>query len=183
MSWLLIAALLAGPRVHPGPAPTTPSLTDDELRAKIHAYLGAIDTPVPEDRWRALGPRAAAVLEPIATDANAMPSRRAKAIDGLVAAAPDRAARLVGKLARDDAQPMVVRVAALHGAAKVLSSARLMTELKPVMERAPEAGMRGEAAEVLSRAKGGCEAVRAHAAREKGDDREAYRRALARCGE
>jgi len=183
MNWLLIIALLAGPRVHPGPAPTIPVLTDDELRDKIHAYLGSIDTPIPEDRWRALGPRAAAVLEPVVTDANAMPSRRAKAIDGLVAAAPDRAARLVGKLARDDAQPTVVRVAALHGAAKVLSSSRLITEVKPVMQRAPEAGLRGEAAEVLSRAKGGCEAVRAHAAREKGDDREAYRRALARCGE
>jgi hypothetical protein len=183
MNWLLIAALLAGPRVHSGPAPTIPTLTDDELRDKIHAYLGAIDTPIPEDHWRALGPRAAAVLEPIVTDTNAMPSRRAKAIDGLVAAAPDKAARLVGKLARDDAQPTVVRVAALHGAAKVFSSSRLVTEVKPVMQRAPEAGLRGEAAEVLSRAKGGCEAVRAHAAREKDEDRVAYRRALARCGE
>src|SRR5258708_38571948 len=105
MNWLLIAALLAGPRVHSGPAPTIPTLTDDELRDKIDAYLGTIDTPIPEDHWRALGPRAAAVLEPIVTDTNAMPSRRGQAIHGLVGPAPHRGARVVGKPARSEARP------------------------------------------------------------------------------
>src|SRR5258708_14148124 len=88
MNWLLIAALLAGPRVHSGPAPTIPTLTDDELRDKIDAYLGTIDTPIPEDHWRALGPRAAAVLQPIPPQPKPMPPRRAPGLSRPVSTPP-----------------------------------------------------------------------------------------------
>jgi hypothetical protein len=149
----------------------------------VEGYLGAIDTPITAQHWKALGPGAAAVLEPIATSESEMPSRRAKALEGLVAAAPERAAALVGKLARDENQPVVVRVAAVHGAGEVLTPSRAMAELKPVLQSARKAGMRSVAAEVLSRKKGGCAAVRAQAARESEDLRGAYKRALERCGE
>src|SRR2546430_9274156 len=99
---LLIAALLSAPA----------QLTDDEVRAKVEAYLGAIDRPVPVQRLKELGPRAADLLEPIAKDPAEFPTRRAMALDGLAVVAPDPAARVLGPPARDEKQPVVLRVAA-----------------------------------------------------------------------
>ncbi|TMA31939.1 MAG: hypothetical protein E6J88_03180, partial [Deltaproteobacteria bacterium] len=82
MTWLLCAVLLATP------------LTADEVRQRVNDYLGAIDRPVSDAQWKALGPQAGPVLESIASDANSFPSKRAKALEGLAASAPDRAARL-----------------------------------------------------------------------------------------
>ncbi len=185
--WLLMAVVIAAPAPRrgqraPGPA-AQENLSDEEIARRANGFLGSIDTPISQEQWRALGPRAALVLEPIISDSDAMPSRRAKALGGLVSAAPDRAALLVGKLARDDQQPIVVRVAALHGARSVLHSSKLIAELKPVLDEAGDAGLRGIAAEVLSHAKGGCTAVRARLEREGADARAAYDRALQRCGE
>ena len=190
MNFLLFAALLATPRLphgkHP-PAPATseaqPQLSAEEARERIGGYLGSIDRPITADEWRTLGPQAGGVLEPIAVDPEAMPSRRAKALEGLLAVAPDRAARLVGRLARDENEPVVVRVMALRGAGEVLSSARALAELRPVLRSARSAGMRSTAADVLSRRKSGCAAVREQAAREEAEHRGAYESALARCGE
>lgn len=170
MTAMLIAALLA----------QAAPMSDAEVREKANAYLGVIDRAIPAEQWRALGPRAAEVLEPIATDPNAMPTRRAQAVDGLAAAAPERAAAVAPGLARDGKQPLVVRVAAIHATASALSSSRAVSELKPVLQGA-HAGLRAEAAEVLSR-HGGCAAVKRQAARET-ERPGAWRRALARCGE
>lgn len=190
MNWLLFAALLATPKLPHGQHPPTPAATEpaaqlsrEEVRERIGGYLGSIDRPIAAEEWRALGPRAGEVLEPIATDAGAMPSRRAKALEGLVAAAPERAALLVGKLARDEKEPAVLRVAALRGASEVLPEAKALAELKPVLRSARSPGMRKTAADVLSRRKSGCAAVRAQAARETEEHRGAWESALARCGE
>ena len=190
MNWLLFAALLATPKLphgqHPPPPAATapqPQLSADEVRERIGAYLGSIDRPITADEWRALGPQAGSALEAIATDADAFPSRRAKALEGLVAVAPDRASRLVGRLARDEQEPVVVRVAALRGAGEVLSPAKALVELKPVLRSARSAGMRATAADVLSRRRSGCAAVREQAAREAAEHRGAFDAALARCGE
>ncbi|HUJ27622.1 MAG TPA: hypothetical protein VLW85_16470 [Myxococcales bacterium] len=164
---VLLAALLAQ---------ATSQISDAEVREKANAYLGAIDRAVSADQWRALGPRAAEVLEPIASDPQALPTRRAQAIDGLAAAAPARAAAIAPRLARDAKQPLVVRVAAVHATGGV--SANAVAELKPVLQGA-HAGLRAEAAEVLSR-HGGCAAVKKQAARET-ERPGAWRRALARC--
>ena len=187
MNWLLCLALLATPKLprgqRPPPSASAPQpLSQDELREKIEGYLGSIDTPITADHWRALGPQAADVLEPIATDAKAFPSRRARALEGLIAAAPDRASKLVGPMARDEREPVVLRVIAMHGVAELMPG-KAVSELKPVMQAARSAGLRGAAADALSRGKDGCAAVRAQAAREKGDAREAFHRALTRCGE
>jgi hypothetical protein len=188
MNLFLIAALLATPRLPHGkhaPAPSVQEqpMTADEVRERVDSYLSSIDRPVDAGAWRALGPRAAEVLEPIATDANAFPSRRARALEGLVAAAPDRAAQLVGAIARDEKQPAVLRVAALRGAGQVLPPSRALSELKPVMQSARSAGMRGAAAEVLAGSKGACSAVREQAARERPAEQPAYERALKKCAE
>lgn len=190
MNWLLFAALLAAPKLPHGQHPAPPAetgqevrLSPQELRERVGGYLGSIDRPISAAEWRALGPQAGDLLEPVATDAQAMPSRRAKALEGLVAAAPDRAAHLVGRLARDEKEPVVLRVAALRGAGDVLSPSRALVELKPVLRSARSAGMRSAAADVLSRRKTGCAAVREQAAREASEHREAWEPALARCGE
>ena len=187
MITLLLAALIAAPRVpRAGPAPEQPAqeqLSDAELRERVEAYLGAIDRPVGAARWRALGPQAAPILEAVIADEKQFPSRRAKAVDGLVAAAPDRAATMVGKLARDERQPPVVRVAAMHGAGQVLPPAKAVSELRPVLRGAKSTGMRAQAAEILARKQGGCAEVRGQVVREAEQHREAFARAMKQCQE
>jgi len=188
MNLILMIALLATPKLPHGQHPLPPSaeqprLSADEVRARVDGYLGSIDLPITSENWRALGPQAADVLEPIATDASAMPSRRAKALEGLVAVAPDRAATLVGKLARDEHEPVVVRVAAMRGAGEILPAPKALSELKPVLNSARSAGIRSTAADVLSQRKSGCTAVRAQAAREPVEHQKAFERAMSRCAE
>ncbi len=187
MHWLVIAALVATPKLPHGKqkAPsgqqTAEQLSPEEVRRRAEAYLGTIDTPIRPEQWKALGPRAADVLEPIVTDTKEMPTRRAHALDGLVLAAPQRAAPLVGKIARDESQPTVVRVAALHGAPRVLPSSKLVSELKPVLQKAGDPGMRSVAADVLARhgKQAGCTAVKAQAAKER--DNAGFEKPLERC--
>jgi len=141
MWWLVIAALIATPRPprgqRPAPADQAPSpqeqVAPEEVPARIRAYLGSIDTPIGAAQWRALGPGAADPLEKIIQNPDELPTRRAHALDGLVAVAPDRAAVLVGKLARDEREPTVVRVAALHRAPHVRGG-------RPACRRAGAAG-------------------------------------------
>jgi len=184
---LLIAALVAVPRVpRSGPAaeqPVQQQLSDTELRERVDGYLNALDRPVSSADWKALGPQAAPLLEAVIADETALPSRRAKAVNGLVAAAPDRASRLVGTIAKDEQQPVVVRVAAMHGAGRVLPSSRAVRELGPVLRSAKSAGMRAEAANVLARKQGGCADVRDQVARENSEHRPAFSRAMKRCGD
>ncbi|MCA1825932.1 MAG: hypothetical protein ABR567_18005 [Myxococcales bacterium] len=190
MTSLLVAALLAIP---PSPRSRTPrpgasqpqqeQLSPEEVRQRVRDYLGAIDTPITAEQWRALGPQAAGELEAIATDPKAFPSRRAKALDGLTEAAPDRAARLVGPMARDDKQPTAVRVAAMQGAGRVLAPDAAERELKPVLQSARSSGLRRAAADVLSRNKAGCAAVRQQASRERAEHRAAWKDVLDRCAE
>jgi hypothetical protein len=184
---LVLAALLAAPRA-PRTAPAdgpagAPQLSAAELRHRVNTYLNVIDRPIPPARWQALGERAAPLLEAIIADPNEYPTRRAMAVDALGAAAPDRARQLLGKLARDEAQPTVVRVAAVHGAAALLPQEQAVRELSPVLRVAKSAGMRAEAADVLSRKQGACAEIRDQAAREKLEHRAAFARALKRCSE
>jgi hypothetical protein len=86
-------------------------------------------------------------------------------------------------MARDEKQPTVVRVAAMHGVAEVLSPEAAQRELKPVLRSARSPGMRRTAADLLSRNKGGCAAVRQQASRESAEHRAAWRDVLDRCAE
>jgi hypothetical protein len=184
---LLLAALIAVPRPPQGGVPAqdagTQQLSDADLRERVETYLGALDRPIPKQRWKALGPRAAPILEAVIADSSQFPTRRAKAVDGLVAAAPDRAAQLVGTLAQDEKQPSVVRVAAMHGASQVLSAPRALNELRPILTGARSMGLRAEAADLISRKSGGCVEVRDQVAREKAEHRGAFDRAMKRCQE
>ncbi len=188
MWMILIAALIAlGPGAHRSsappvaePGPPRAPLSPDELRQTIETYLNSIDTPISPSRWQALGPAAAPLLEQVLDDRQAFPTRRAKALDGLVSAAPDRAALRVTRLAQGENEPMVVRVSALHGAARLLPSHGLVAALRPVLQSAKEPGLRAVAADLLARhgRSAGCQAVRAQAGREVDG---AFARALERC--
>lgn len=196
MHALLIAALVAGvgsSRQHPRPpadetthAPEqveqAETLSPAELRARIDGYLGTIDTAIPAARWRALGPQAAGPLAEIA-QSSALPTRRAQAIDGLAAlgnkAAPSAAALLV-KLAQSEEEAQIVRLAAVRGAGRLLPASKLGPTLRPLLEKSRDLHVRAEAAQVLSR-HGHCGAVRAQAARETDEEREAFGRALEKC--
>jgi len=103
----------------------------------VQTYLSTIERPISAARWKALGPKAAPLLEGVIADGAQFPTIRAKAVDGLIAVAPDRAAAMVGKLARDETEPVVVRVAAMHGAGQVLSSPRAVSELRAGAAEAP----------------------------------------------
>ena len=184
----LIAALIATPRPpRTGATPQEPAqqeqLSDAELKERVQTYLSTIERPISAGRWKALGPKAAPILEGVIADGAQFPSIRAKAVDGLIAVAPDRAGGMVGKLARDETEPVVVRVAAMHGAGQVLSSPRAVNELRPVLRSARNPGLRAQAAEAMSRSKGGCTEVRDQVAREAKANRGAFERALKQCGD
>jgi hypothetical protein len=97
-----------------------------------------------------------------------------------VLAAPDRAAPVVTKLARDERAPLAVRLAAVHGVGATLGKQQAMRELQPVMDDARQMHLRAAAAEVIA-ASGGCARVQARVDREEPAVRTAYRKALERC--
>lgn len=181
---LLLSALIAlGPGARRSEPPTKagdaqPPLSDEEIRARIDAYLGSIDTPIPASQWRALGPKAGPMLEEKAADHGSLPSRRAKALDGLAAVGSPGAPQLFMRLAQAEDEPLVVRLSAIHGAEKTLRKDRLAPALRPVLEGAKSPHLRRAAAEALSR-HGGCALVRAQARKE--DDAEVLGRAVSRC--
>jgi HEAT repeat protein len=157
----------------------------DDARPIIDSYLGSIDTPIGADRWRALGPAAIPTLAAISRDRGQLPSRRARALEGLALAGGDAAAPvLVEVLARAD-EPPAVRAGALRGVGVVLDGARLVAVVAPVMDGAADPHVRAAAAEVLAtRApREGCAPVRDRAARERPEWRLAYARALRACGD
>jgi hypothetical protein len=111
---LLLAAEAHVRRQAPSPAevPEQQNLTDDQIRDQIETYLGAIDTPIGIARWRSLGPRAAPFLEAIAESPKELPTRRAKAVEGLSAVGGDKAKALLAQLARTEDESLVALSAA-----------------------------------------------------------------------
>ena len=189
---LTLLLALAGRPAHQAPAteqvqPSTASpqaLSDQEVAQRVDEYLGTIDTPITADEWRALGPRAVNRLAAVATDTEALSSRRGKALGALTALGGARARQVVLDTARSEQAPFAVRASALRGAGHLLGPKSLSTALSPVLEKAHEAPVRATAAEVLAAHAGasGCSAVRAQVAREPQETRGHFARALESCG-
>jgi hypothetical protein len=185
---ILLAALLALPRPKPPPAEagTTQQqdLSDDQIQARVQAYLGDIESRITADHWKALGPRAGSLLQSIALDPAQFPSRRAKAAYGLALAAPDQAEPVLTTLAQDDSVASGVRIAAIQGMARIVAPAVAARKLSKVLRSARDPGVRGVAAEVMAASgTSGCAQVKAQVDREPPVQRNAFSRALARCGE
>lgn len=151
-----------------------------DVRDRVRSHLGAIDRPVSAETWRALGPEAEPVLlEAAASDAE-LPTRRARALEGLAALGGARAEELHLRLARARAEPAVVRSSAVRGLGRLLEPARLAREVRPLLQdESPR--VRLASAEVLARRAPAeaCGDVRAQAARERGSAR--WARALGAC--
>ncbi|HEY6105515.1 MAG TPA: hypothetical protein VIV59_06015 [Anaeromyxobacteraceae bacterium] len=185
----LLIALAAPPGPPPGaragpPAAAPADLSEADVRRRLRALLGSIDTPVREEDWRALGPRGPAVLAEVAADAAEWPSRRARAAWGLSVAGGSAAERTLERLGRSASEPFSVRAAALEGLGRLVPAGRLLAALSPVLADPGEARVRAVAAEVLSRRapKVACAAVRERIAREAPEARPMFHRAEAECG-
>lgn len=178
----------APPRPAPGAAAeqaevaAAARLTDQQVKDRVRAYLGAIHGGIPADRWRALGKRGEAALEEVARDPDALPTQRVGAVAALTKLGGARARRTSLDLARDEAAPGPLRDAAVRAAGHLVAAKELPAQLRPVLERSGSPEARAAAAEVLStRAPAACASVRAQAAREAGEARAPFDRAVRRC--
>jgi hypothetical protein len=164
---LLLCAMLALARPPPPSAPAgaqPPPANETELRQRIESYLGYFETSVPEEQWKALGPSAVPILNGIATKSG-LPSRRAHALGGLVALQGKDAQPLLSKLSLDEAQPLIVRLVAVRGLARVTPDSALVGRLRPVLQ-VKDDRVGSEAAEALAERvpRAGCGLVRARGA-------------------
>lgn len=164
----------------PAMAEPTASPSTDEIRHTVEVYLGSIDTPIPDARWKALGPSAGPVLLSIATE-DALPSRRAKALSALAIVDPARAAPLAIADVRNAQQPLVVRSAALRAVARTVPPSEAVAVLRPVLATS-DASLQKRAAEALaSVGPEGCAAVQAHTGKLSAEAQKPFAQALARC--
>lgn len=168
----------------PAPAPVGAgdSLSDEEVKNQLNALLGAIDTPIGAESFRALGRRGARLLLGIAKNGEEFPTRRAKAVDGLSQMRWTPAATLLRELAKDEAQPIVVRFSSVRGLGYLSSKTQVVRELTILLEQAKDPRVRAVAAEELShRTTGGCAQLQKQLAREEADVRGMFGRAQANC--
>jgi HEAT repeat protein len=136
---LIAALLLAGtPRAAP---------EDAGLRARVDGLLGSF-RPVSVEQWRSLGSEAAPVLESIARDGRALPTRRARALAALGVLRPSAARPLVKELASDRTAPPVLRSAAVDAAPSVLGT-ESVSFLAPFLHDG-DAAVRRRSAEALA---------------------------------
>lgn len=181
-----LAVVLAIRIPTPQPSADQPAteLSDADLRAQIESYLGSIDTPIRPQQWAALGPRANPILEEIVR-ANGLPTRRARAIDGLTALNGPGAPALFSDIARNEKEPVTVRLAAVRGLGRVAPEARVSSMLQPLLHEAKDARVRAAAADQLVLRTNGksCNLVRAQVSRESANGKLHFARALSRCGE
>src|SRR5256885_9985806 len=170
----------AKPPPPPEAGPVTPAqMSPEEIQERIQMYLGSIDSPITQAMWQRLGPAAIPALEKIARDPEQLPTKRAGALGGITAIGSLTAPDLMLDMAKDEKQPLQVRIAGMFGAARV-APGRVAQELRPVMENATDGQVRRVAAEVMA-AHGGCASVRAQAKREQ--DPEVMARGLKTCSQ
>ena len=138
----------------------------DSTRQPIDSLLGTRDTAIAPERWTKLGADAEKVLEAIVADPSALPSRRARALEGLAQIKGRDAEVLLHSVAFSESEPVVLRMAAIRGLGRILSTRELMTELQPLLKNASAPGVRGTAAEVLSLSSAGSIEARKQGAKE-----------------
>ncbi len=130
----------------------TPALAQtDATRQRIDALLGTRDTFVAPEQWTKLGVDAAEILESIAADKTALPSRRARALEGITQIRGVDAADMLLAFANDQNEPAVMRMAAIRGLGRILQPAQLLLQLRPLLTDEKDPSVRGSAAEVLAR--------------------------------
>ena len=147
-SSILLALLLAG---------GARSASEPELLGRVDALLGSYRT-VTVAEWRALGSDAAPLLERVARDRAALPTRRARALAALGAVRPAAAGALIRELVAQDTAPVVLRCAAVDAAPGVLGPAAAEVLLPLLGDQ--EGTLRLRSARVLAASgPGGCRAL------------------------
>jgi HEAT repeat protein len=155
LAWLgVMAALVLGGNA--GAAPTDP-----ELRSRVEGLLGSYRT-VTVAEWRAVGPEAAPVLEAVARDPRALPTRRARALAALGVVRSDAAAPLIRELVLDAVVAPVVRSAAIDAAPGVLGADAPHLLIPLLRDPAPRVRLHSAQA-LASTGLAGCRAVLAEA--------------------
>ena len=192
MTPLLIAAVViaSGPSREAAKKALTPAstgvaaeLSEAEVAEQAAAFLGAIDTPISLEQWRSLGPRAQATLAAVADDGEALPTRRARAIDGLTIVGGTGSRTRFAHLAESEAEPFVVRLAAVRGLGAIVPPGELPAVLLRLLSSARDSRVRAATAEVLStNAQGTCPVIDAQLKREGQDGRAQFHRAATACG-
>ena len=132
----------------------------------VDALLGVRDVPVSSEQWSSLDGAAGAILENIASDSNELPTRRARALEGVVALRTDRFYELLVSFAHTEDESLVLRMSAIRGLGRVLPPSSLISELSPILQTARESQLRGVAAEILARDPAGCAEVEKQAQHE-----------------
>lgn len=120
----------------------------DDLRGQVKAYLNSIDTRITAADWKALGPEAAPILREIATSADTLPLRRARAIEGWSAVGEGDSSWLVD-LARTEQEQFLVRRSALVASKARLSQAQFVEKFQPLLQEGVDVRMRQEAGRAL----------------------------------
>ncbi|HEX4383138.1 MAG TPA: hypothetical protein VH083_09325 [Myxococcales bacterium] len=125
-----------------------PALTEADVRARIETYLDTFEQGVPEAQWQALGPQAEPILLEV-LNGNGLPTRRAKAVTGLVALAGVKTPALLSDLSLDETKPLSVRLAAVRGLSQLTPDVLLVEKLRPVVEGAKDVRVSATAARML----------------------------------
>jgi hypothetical protein len=161
----------------PAPAKVPVAHSDAELRELIETYLGSFETPTPEAQWQGLGQQAEPILLEIA-NGDGLPTRRAKAVEGLVALAGSSTPSVLAQFSLDETKPLSMRLAAVRGLSRLTADAALVTTLRPVVEGAKDSRISSTAAELIALRvpASGCGLVRARGANDL-----RFRRALTAC--
>lgn len=144
-----------------------------DTRAQVKALLGAYENAASPEQWRRLGDSAIPILESIAVDTNALPTSRARSLDGLAALGTGELT--MRHLAGSAGERLIVRMSAVRGLGQVISESPLMDALRPLLQDS-QAQLRGIAAETLSQTPAGCAEVKNMMAQEN----EAWRSRFAR---
>ena len=128
------------------------------IRANIEAWLGGYETFASPDQWRSLGYAATPILTAIAIDENALPTRRARALEGL-ASLGGASTAMFESLAYSEKEPLIVRMSAVRSLSRLLPDGLLISALQPVL-KATHPQLRGVTAEILAHTPGGCSVIR-----------------------
>jgi hypothetical protein len=125
-----------------------PALTEADVRARIEVYLDMFENAASAAQWQALGPAAEPILLEV-LHGNGLPTRRAKAVGGLVALAGVKTPALLSELSLDETKPLSVRLAAVRGLGQLTPDVLLLEKLRPVVTGAKDARVSSTAARVL----------------------------------
>ncbi len=99
------------------------------IRTKIEALLGGYETSASPEQWRSLGSAATPILTAIAIDENALPTRRARALEGL-ASLGGASTATVERLAYSETEPLIVRMSAVRSLGRLLPNEFLISALQ-----------------------------------------------------